>query len=107
MTQVPDSKAKHSSTNAGENAGENLHPLIDVSPDPVPTKPSDWDGIQVGSLVLAWDREVEGWFEALITNEVAGVFRLKWRDYPEIRPITRKRQELALLHPDETAPNAA
>jgi hypothetical protein len=106
MTQVPHSKAKNPSENATEPTG-NLHPLIDVSPDPVPTKPSDWDSIQVGSLVLAWDREVEGWFEALVTNEVAGVFRLKWRDYPGERPLTRKRHELALLHPGEAAPNAA
>lgn len=76
--------------------------LIDVSPNPVPSKPNDWDDIKVGSLVLAWDRPNEGWYEAVVINVVDGACRLKWLDYPELKPIMRRREQLALMHPDQT-----
>ncbi len=75
--------------------------MIDVSPDPVPTKPGDWDEIQVGSLVLAWDRSTQAWYEAIVTNVVDGTCRLKWRDYPEEKPVLYRREQLALMKPGD------
>jgi hypothetical protein len=73
--------------------------LVDVSPDPVPSKPQDWDEIQVGSLVLAWDRPSEAWYEAVVINVVDGACRLKWLSYPEEKPVLRRREQLAPMNP--------
>jgi hypothetical protein len=74
--------------------------LVDVSPDPVPSKPRDWEEIKVGSLVLAWDRSSETWYEAVVINVVDGACRLKWLEYPDEKPIVRRREQLALMNPD-------
>jgi len=75
--------------------------LIDVSPDPLPRKPSHWDEITVGSLVLAWDQECEAWYEVVVTNEVDGLFRIKWRDFPKQKPVMLRRDQIALLYPGD------
>jgi hypothetical protein len=81
--------------------------MIDVSPDPAPTKPEDWDEIQVGSLVLAWDRPSKAWYEAIVTNVIDGACWLKWRDYPEENPVVYRREQLALMKPGQDLPVAA
>jgi len=63
--------------------------------------PRNWQEIDVGHLVLAKDDGPwESWWEALPQKKGAENLELKWRDYPELRPITRPRLELALLCPD-------
>ena len=62
-----------------------------------------WDGLGIGSLVLAPDADMAGehvgWWEAVILAVQDGVYLLRWRE-PEEGVIRRQRHELALLHPD-------
>jgi len=62
--------------------------------------PGSWDTIKSGSLVLATEGHAEGWFESLVVATRADDrFLLRWRDWPELPEFTRRRDELALLHP--------
>jgi len=62
--------------------------------------PGSWDAIKPGSLVLATEGHAEGWFETLVVATRADDrFLLRWRDWPELPEFTRRRDELALLHP--------
>ena len=59
-----------------------------------------WDAIKPGVLVLATTGPMEGWFESLVVATRADErFLLRWRDWPEEPEFTRRRDELALLHP--------
>ncbi len=62
--------------------------------------PGSWDAIKPGSLVLATEGHADGWFESLVVATRADYrFLLRWRDWPELPEFTRRRDELALLHP--------
>lgn len=68
---------------------------------PEPHRPTDWDKIEVGSLVLATEGPSEGWFEARVTKiSPEGVYTLRWRDWLDVPAFTRKLSRIALLHPD-------
>ncbi|TRD03776.1 hypothetical protein FJV76_14135 [Mesorhizobium sp. WSM4303] len=68
---------------------------------PEPSRPTDWDKIEVGSLVLATMGAFQGWYEATVTKiSPEGVYTLRWRDWLEEPAFTRKLTKLALLHPD-------
>lgn len=73
-----------------------------AAPHPVRPKnlPESWDKLTVGSLVLATDGPLEGWYEANVI-EIKGEagLRLKWRDYLDIPPFTRRVDQVALIHP--------
>lgn len=59
-----------------------------------------WDAIKPGVLVLATTGPMEGWFESLVVATRADeCFLLRWRDWPQEPEFTRRRDELALLHP--------
>ncbi|MGU3666168.1 hypothetical protein ACLBX9_18445 [Methylobacterium sp. A49B] len=59
-----------------------------------------WDAIKPGVLVLATTGPMEGWFESLVVATRADErFLLRWRDWPQEPEFTRRRDELALLHP--------
>jgi hypothetical protein len=105
MTQTARSKSKRSTTKKEKGRKDNVV-LLDVSPTPPPTKPREWDGIKLGSLVLAWDRSSEGYFEGVVINETEGMFRVKFVHYPKEHPVTCRREDLALLHPGEQEPEA-
>jgi hypothetical protein len=77
----------------------NLPVLIDVSSDPVPSTPSDWDEIKPGSVVLVRDDYQESWYEAVVLNMIGDICRLKWRDYPGEPALTRQRNQLGLMCP--------
>ncbi|WP_162815839.1 hypothetical protein [Microvirga aerophila] len=49
---------------------------------------------------------MEAWYEAVVLNAIADVYRVKWRDYPGT-PLTRQRHELALMFPTAKATSAA
>jgi hypothetical protein len=69
---------------------------------PVPPKnmPESWDQLTVGSLVLATEGPLEGWFEATVIKiEGDTVVRLKWRDYLDMLPFSRRVDQVALIHP--------
>lgn len=64
-------------------------------------RPATWDEIITGSLVLASTGPAEGWFEAVVVAERGtDLFELRWRDWPDEPLIVRRREHLALLHPD-------
>ena len=56
---------------------------------------------------MARDRQTETWYEAVVLKANGDMFRLKWRDYPEERAITRRRNQIALLFPGDRAQAAA
>lgn len=61
-----------------------------------------WAEITVGSVVLANEGPMEGWFEAVVTAaKPNNLFELRWRDWPEEKAIVRKRGHLGLLPPAE------
>jgi hypothetical protein len=63
--------------------------------------PRDWQEIDLGQLVLAKDDGPWGsWWEAVLMEKAGDGFKLRWRDYSHIAPITRQRFELALICPD-------
>lgn len=66
-----------------------------------PSLPKDWQEINVGHLVLAKDDGPwESWWEAIPIEKAGDGFKLRWRDYATMPPITRPRIELALFCPD-------
>jgi hypothetical protein len=72
--------------------------------DAVPTSlPADWQGIDINKLVLAKDDgPCRSWWEALPIERAGEAFKLRWRDYAAVPPITRQRFALALICPDAT-----
>lgn len=73
-----------------------------------PTAPSTWADIKVGSVVLATEGHMEGWFEAVVIEaKPNNLFMLKWRDWFEEPAFPRKRGHLGLLPPAEAAAKAA
>ena len=62
--------------------------------------PSDWASIGIGSVVLACQGPMEGWWEAVVTHTKADDrFVLRWRAFPDDGEITRARKDLGLLPP--------
>lgn len=62
--------------------------------------PDDWGKIVVGSLVLATEDPLEGWFEATVVElKQDNVLRLQWRHYLDLPPFNRRLEDVALLHP--------
>jgi hypothetical protein len=63
--------------------------------------PTDWQDIDLNKLVLAKDDgPLRAWWEALPIEKAGDVFKLRWRDYSAVGPITRQRFDLALICPD-------
>lgn len=54
--------------------------------------------VKVGSVVLAWDEENGGWWEAVVQRleHNGGTLRLKWRDYPDQPQVTKALTAVAL-----------
>ena len=69
---------------------------------PDPTAP--WAPLRVGATVLAayWndDKEIDGWWAAIIIGMEGNEFVLKWRDTTEYRLGKVERKHIAILHPD-------
>lgn len=66
------------------------------------------DAIEAGSLVLAPEEEVLGWFEAVVVEiKPDALFVLRWLDWPDVPSFVRRGDNLALLppiHDDYDAP---
>jgi hypothetical protein len=62
-------------------------------------RPEHWDEITVGDLVLAYDAETEGWFDAIVLRVEGDLLRLRWRNYPREHIAPQRRNQLALLPP--------
>lgn len=56
--------------------------------------------LKVGALVIAWEGEEQGWWEATIEKVIGnGLYTLRWRDYPEQPRVNRTLKHIALpLH---------
>ncbi|MCJ2138096.1 hypothetical protein MKK69_29290, partial [Methylobacterium sp. J-026] len=66
--------------------------------------PRSWAGVVVGSLVLISEGEQDGWYEAeVIEAKAGGIFSLRWRDWPDLPLLVRRREHMALLHPNTAA----
>ncbi len=87
----------------GGTGGKNSPPGSSGPPDqaavPAPGLPKDWDGIEVGHLVIAQCSLDEGWWEAIVTKKEGDLLTVKWRDYPEYDPFVRHRYSVALIKP--------
>jgi hypothetical protein len=59
----------------------------------------DWDGIEVGHLVIAQENMIDGWQEAIVIATDNDMLTLKWRDYPKVLPVTRHRTAVAVVKP--------
>ncbi len=69
-----------------------------------PRYPRSWAGVAIGSLVLITEGEEDGWYEAVVVaSKPGGEFTLQWRDWPDLPMLTRRRDEMALLHPNAAA----
>jgi hypothetical protein len=65
--------------------------------------PKDWSNLKVGSIVVAWESEDDGWWLAVVLKEQHGAYTLRWRDYPQLGTVVRQRKHIALLHPSYSA----
>lgn len=67
--------------------------------------PEEWRKIRKGSVVLACDKPDDGWWEAVVTEDKGDdMLVLKWRDWSDMPPFLRKRDQLALLPPNLAQP---
>ena len=77
--------------------------LANAPPHRPPMPANLYDGVKVGSLVLAagFDQHdlPAGWWEAIVVAIDGNEFTLKWRDYPREPTSKRERKYVALLHP--------
>lgn len=90
---APGKSKKASGTGAPENGPKR----------PEPSRPTDWDKIEVGSLVLATEGVYQGWYEAQVVKiSPEGLYTLRWRDWLDVPVFTRKLIHIALLHPEHT-----
>jgi hypothetical protein len=64
-------------------------------------RPKSWDEIEIGSLVLATTGIEDGWWEAIVESVDGDILTCRWRDYPTEPNALRRRNELALLAPDQ------
>ncbi|MFK0331032.1 hypothetical protein ACIQUB_07900 [Rhizobium sp. NPDC090275] len=62
--------------------------------------PADWDKLTIGSLVLATEGPLDGWYEAtVIAIDDKNGLRLRWRDYLDMPAFHRRAEQIALIHP--------
>lgn len=60
--------------------------------------PPDWSKIKVGSVVLASDRQSDGWWEAVVEAEKPdSLLVLRWRQAPDMDQFLRRVDQVALL----------
>ena len=63
--------------------------------------PRTWDEIAPGHLVIAQELLDNGWWEAIIIDRKDDVFKLRFRDYPQLPKFFRHRSALALMNPPD------
>jgi hypothetical protein len=63
--------------------------------------PADWQDIDLNKLVLAKeDGPPRSWWEAIPVEKAGDTFKLRWRDFSTVSPVSRDRFALALICPD-------
>jgi hypothetical protein len=63
----------------------------------------NWGAIKIGSVVLGTTGINDGWWLAVVTEVDDDILVLRWRDWPDEPAFSRRRAELALLHPGRAA----
>lgn len=66
--------------------------------------PPAWADITVGSLVLASEAPMDGWWESVVIGVKDELFTLRWRDFPGEPVFARRRWHLAILPPSTGVP---
>ncbi|MBX9459501.1 MAG: hypothetical protein KL863_27660 [Rhizobium sp.] len=100
QARVEQARLALASEKAAKKASEDSDGGDDIELPPLkPTQlPPDWSKIKVGSVVLASDRQSDGWWEALVEAEKDdNMLVLRWRQSPEMDPFLRKVDQVALL----------
>ena len=90
-------------TDTKASPSQSASPTCQTAARPAPRRPTHWDSLEPGDLVLGRDPAFEAWFEATIIAVDGETLRLRWRDYNEV-VVTRTRDEIALLHPGKPEP---
>lgn len=67
--------------------------------DPKSGKSDGWDGLIRGSVCLATDNELEGYFVCVVQHVDGDTLSLMWRDFADLGKFSRKMSQVALLHP--------
>ncbi len=62
-------------------------------------RPTNWDDIRAGDLVVAQDSLPEGWYATIVAERNGDMLTLRWRDFPRERRFTVHRFTVALLRP--------
>src|SRR5665213_3992477 len=57
----------------------------------------NWTDIKVGSLVIAQESFVDGWWEAVVTEVRPDTVTVRWRDYPHQSAVSREKTEVVFL----------
>ena len=53
--------------------------------------------LKVGSVVLAPQAPLQGWWEAVVVKISGDLLTLRWRDFPKEPQVARRRKQLALF----------
>jgi hypothetical protein len=61
--------------------------------------PRTWDEVGPGHLVIAHESLDYGWWEAIIIDRKDDVFKLQYRDYPQLPKFFRHQTAIALMTP--------
>jgi hypothetical protein len=69
-------------------------------PEGFPLAPN-WDDIKPGMLVIARERPVDGWWEAVVLRVDTDILTLRFRDYLRAPVFTKHRTEVALRKPNK------
>ncbi len=107
LTHLPEGAVEAARAAAKANAAENPAPADGSKPAASYAEASgkeerpDWKKLKKGDLVLATLGGDEPWYPAIIVDEKSnGLVEVRWRDYADDPNVIRRREHLALLHPD-------
>ncbi len=79
-----------------------LSPLIDKDKLPAARGlPRTWDEIGPGHLVITQESQSHGWWEAIVIDRKAEVFKLQYREFPHLPQFFRHRAAIALMYPPD------
>jgi hypothetical protein len=84
----------------GSAAGQ--PPSAPASPPASSRRPTGFDDIKPGDLVLAHESLKEGWWEAIVVEVSGDMIKIRWRDYTRWPPEDFHRFKIALTCPDAT-----
>jgi hypothetical protein len=93
LALAADKAAQRASEESDDDGGD-----IELPPLKPAQLPPDWSKIKVGSVVLASDRQSDGWWEAVVEEEKPdSLLVLRWRQAPDMDQFLRRVDQVALL----------